>query len=1066
MSEAPGQFTRRTALQAGAVLAAGTAVLPIGGVPAAAATGTDATDLEQRALALEPPAFLLESHVPERFRAGRGTTLTISDRTAVCGDHSLRWDHAPKSVITIDADLSFTPDAYRPGRLPGADQCWQGTVDTFSVWLYNEEPVDDVVRFEFGQGERVDAWFDFGLDFTGWRTAWVRYGYDLKGRPHRGMDTVRLVAPRRSGTLHVDQLILNTSVRPDNPTRDAQVPFVATESDDWDNAHWQGLLLFDTLLRRNRLPTPRPSAEETASLRALTTRYHDEYLAASPTVTDTTVASLSAQVEALGIPGPGTTGPGRPIVSYQAAVYPAVIAADLTAFVGAATLRAVTDQMKSVAQAWDAADTIHRPALAELYLRIVRHLRDQGWQSGSSQGTIHHFGYDARGLYDSVFLMRDALRDAGLLEAVRADVTWFSGLGRIFRDWTSRQSHGGIMDIFNTTVRGMLAAVLLMDTEAEQVAYLHALLAWLNTGLLPSPGVQDGIKGDGSAFHHIGFYPDYVRDGLTGLAPILYVLSGGVFRIAPDAHASLKKTLLTMRAYANTFTWPLPLTGRHPTGATALSITPYQWMAFAGTPDGSGNIDPELGAAYLRLLSATAVPSTAQKRIAQRLTAAGITAEPSPTGNWHLNYAALGLHRRDDWLVAVRGHNRYLWSTEVYDGSNWYGRYSTYGQIAIVNQGTPLNVRSSGFSQAGWDWNRWPGTTAIHVPAAQLKADLTGAIEEMLLTDSRFGGALSIDGRNGMFAMELHEHPKYDDSHRALKSVFCFDDRVVAVGSGITNSDPVNPTETTLFQTALSTPSAPTYLDEPTPITQFPYERTDLVRSARWLLDDKRIGYYVPAGQLLGLQRSTQTSRDQGTDQPTSGDFAAAWIRHGTAPKDAGYQYAMVVDSTADEMAAFAAAMNDRDEAPYSVDRADRHAHVVTDRATGITAYAVLRAVNRLPGPVQGVDTPSLIMARSEDSALIIAVGDPDLRLYEGVDDDQYQGGVYVGRYTSFSRPWMTSPSATHRLRITLAGHWAADGSDHSDRSWRAARQGGGTVLEVETVDGHGVQIRLVPATR
>ncbi|MFD6278101.1 chondroitinase family polysaccharide lyase [Streptomyces sp. NPDC060209] len=1068
MPEASRPLNRRTALQAGTVLAVSSLSLNLAGAPRSAAATAQtaqevpAADLEQRALALTPPAFLFETGVPAQVRAGRGSTLSISDQAALCGRHSLRWEHSARSTVTVEAPLRFTPDAYVPGRLPGADQAWQGLVDTFSVWVHNASPVDDVLRFEFGRGGRTDAWFDFGLDFKGWRTAWVRYGYDMKGRPHPDMDTLRLVAPASAGVLHVDQLVLNVAMRPDQPVRDAQVPFVALESDEWDNAHWQALYQFDELLTRNRPQTPQPSATELEALRALVTRYRDEYLlpVGQAATTPKQVADLTAQVEAMGVPAPGSTGLGRPIVSYQHQAYPPEIAADLKTFVNAVTLRACTDLLKSVALAHGRAGAAERPALAALYVRMIAHLRDQGWACGSSQGTVHHLGYDARGLYDSVYLMRDVLREEGLLEAVRADMTWFTGLGRVFRDWQDRQAYGGIMDVFNTTVRGMLASVLLMDTEAEQVAYLHALRTWLDRALTPSNGIQDGLKPDGTSFHHIGFYPDYSRDGFTGLAPIVYVLSGGLFRISGEAHASYKKTLLTMRAYANTFNWPLPLSGRHPTGVTALSITPYQWAAISGTPDGTSDVDPELGAAFLRLLPAQ--PATAQRVIAQRLAARGITAETAPHGTWAANYAALSLHRRQDWLVAVRGHNRYHWSTEIYEGSNWYGRYSTYGQIQVLGRGNPVTNAASGFSQNGWDWARWPGTTAINVPLADLKADLTGTIEEMLLTDSAFAGGHTIDGRHGMFAMRLHEHPKYDASHRALKSVFLFDDRIIAVGTGIENTDRTHETETTLFQSALSDRTAATYVDA-APVTAFPYERPDLrLGSACWLLDGSGTGYYVPAGQRVGVRRATQQSRDQATDLPTSGDFATAWVGHGRAPRDAAYEYAMLVEATADSMTSFSRAMASQDTAPYRVLRADSVAHVVSDRATGITGYAVFEATRRLQaGPVREVDTPCLVLTRSdEEGGRVLSVCDPDLRLYEGKDREQYRGGTYTGAYTSYSRKWQANPSAEHRLTVVLDGRWRP--SD-SGQPCRTVSHGDTTRVQFTTVDGRPVQVRLVP---
>ncbi|WP_248964133.1 chondroitinase family polysaccharide lyase [Sphaerisporangium perillae] len=773
-------------------------------------------------------------------------------------------------------------------------------------------------------------------------------------------------------------------------------------------------------------------------------RYHDEYLIAPVKVDDASVAALAAQTGAL---------TGRPVHAYQSQIYPPEIATELKAFADPVTLKSCTDLMKSLAQAHQAAGAGHRATLASLYLRVVAHLREQGWTRGSCQGTIHHLGYDMRGYYDSVYLMRDALREAGLLEEVRADLAWFTGLGRIFRGWRHRMAHGSIMDIFNTTFRGMLAAVLLRDTEAEQVAYLRVLRDWLNTALLPTDGIQDGVKVDGCAFHHVGFFPDYVRDGFTGLAPLVYVMSGGAFRISREAHESLKKALLTMRVYANRTNWPISISGRNPGGATSLSIVLYQWLAFAGTPGGSGDVDPEIAAAFLRLLPAA--PTSQQKELAARLAARGVTAEPSPTGNWALNHAALAVHRRGEWQVTVRGHNRYLWSTEVYVGANWYGRYNTYGQIQVLHRGDPVGNAGSGYSQPGWDWNRRPGSTVVHKPLEELRADLTGAIEEMLLTDARFCGAHTIDGRHGMFAMDLHEHPKYDGSYRARKSVFLFDDRIIAIGTGIQNADTVNETETTLFQTRLAARTAPTYVDSVEPVVAFPHDAPDL--SPRWLLDDKGIGYHLAAGRRVALRRSTQASRDNATEQPTSGDFATAWIRHGAAPRGGRYEYAMLVNTTPGRMAAFAEAMEDPARAPYTVPRADTSAHVVTDRETGITGYAVFEPVDLTHGPVRKVDTPSMVLIRPDGDGLVLSVCDPDLRLYGGIDPDQYERGRYVGHYSPWSRPWLTAPSHPHLLRVTLEGRWRPDG----EQRCRTTIRGDRTVVEFTTAHGRPIQVRL-----
>ncbi|MFF6959468.1 chondroitinase family polysaccharide lyase [Streptomyces sp. NPDC008317] len=1069
MPEQAQGFTRRKAL-IGAALGSAAAALPVAAAPAAAdspaANGAaagppgqaaDAPTVEDQALALDPPVFLFETRIPEHLRTGPGSRVSISAATARIGPHSLRWDYRPGAELEIRTPLRYAPDAYRDGD----DQATMGTVDTFAVWIHNDRALDDVLRVEFGRGRRADAWCDIHLGFTGWRTVWIRYGYDLSGKPRAGMDTLRFVAPRRSGagTFHLDQLIVNTELRPDHPTRDRQVPFVNREGDRAANAHWLALLSYADRLAAHPLPTPEPTAGESASLAEVTRRYH-AVLRKSLTVDDAAVAALAAATDGLGVPYPGERAPGRAVDSYQTEIYPPRIAAALNAFVAGSPLRQVTDLMYQIACAYDAAShDAHRTRLTDLYVRILDHLREQGWAAGSCQGTIHHLGYQFRGFYDSVHLIRDALAERGLLDGVREDLAWFTGLGRLLQDFGDAESYGGIFDILNTNLQGMLGTALLMPTPAGQVAHLHALRRWLDAALTVSPGIMDGFKADGSVFHHLGMYPDYARDGYKGSAPTVDILSGTAFRVGEAAHGRYKDALLRMRVYANASDWPLSLAARHPTGLTALALPPYQSLTTAGSPDGSRELDPEVGAAFLRLLPAK--PSSVQKALAQRLAAAGVTAEAAPTGSWAMNHSALALHRRDNWLVAVRGHSRYLWSTEIYATDNLYGRYTTYGQIQVLGRGDPVDNLASGFRQPGWDWNQWPGTTAIRLPYEELRSNLAGAIEQMPLTESRFGGAGTIDDRHAVFAIDLREHPVFNPSHRARKSVFLFDERVIALGSGIRNDDSVHPTRTTLFQCHLAEPSEPVIHSALGAVADFPYAVDRTPSDPTWLIDPVGNGYWIPPGQRLALTRASQTAPDQSTGTPGTADFATAWLDHGSAPRGGRYAYALIVDATPEDMREFAARMADPTIAPYSVLRHDDGAHVVHDRATGITAYAVFEPQRTLAagGPIAAVDTPSLLLARPDSGGLVLSVTDPDLRLYEGRDRDQYdRNGAFVGVLSPFSRPWRDSRGGTHRLRLVLRGAWRT-AEPHTEV--RTAVHGGLTSVDVRCHLGLGVQIRL-----
>ena len=61
-------------------------------------------------------------------------------------------------------------------------------------------------------------------------------------------------------------------------------------------------------------------------------------------------------------------------------------------------------------------------------------------------------------------------------------------------------------------------------------------------------------------------------------------------------------------------------------------------------------------------------------------------------------------------------------------------------------------------------------------------------------------------------------------------------------------------------------------------------------------------GYYIPKpnSQGLNVKISLQTSRDQrGRARETSARYATAWLDHGVNPLDVTYEYAIVVNKTA-----------------------------------------------------------------------------------------------------------------------------------------------------------------------
>lgn len=948
------------------------------------------------------PVFSFEqAQVPPTFRPGLGSTLALNRTKVRDGAQSLAWRFEPGAHLVVEGPVGFRP--YTPNPKDQAR-------DAFAVCVYNAKPLEEPLRIGFSRkGGPEDCGFDFHLDFTGWRTCWVLFERDMEGKPVQGMDTLTFTAPREAGELLIDQLTPATPMDPRHPTRDDQVPKVNLRADEAANSHWQALMRF----RAQRLAPPatlRVDEAAKADLRILETRFAS--VMQEKRATPEKLGALQTEFRALRLQKRDGLLTGRTVDNrYRADIYPASVRARLLRLDDHVDLQDYTTLIHRIACAWQVSpDPAAKRELGVMYALMTEHALDQGWADGSAQGSVHHLGYPIRGWYASAFLMRDVLREAGLLPRLQKALYWYAGTGRIF----GQEAAPGNIDIFNTTLHGMVASLLLMDDGPDKVFHLRAFADWLSRGLRPAPGLAAAFKVDGAAYHHDNHYPAYANDGFAGLAPIAYALGGTrTFRIAPDAHATMKQALLAMRFYANKTQWLLAISGRHPTGLQGLRIPPFRFLALAGTPDGSKPVDPEMAAAFLRL-----APEGDPEAAALR--AQGFQPEPDPTGHWTMNYGCIALHRRDQWLVGVKGFSRYLWGNESYVANNLYGRYLSYGHVQVLGGGSPVTNLASGFSHDGWDWNRWPGTTTIHLPLEQLKADVRNVdtfsgFEEMLISDETYAGGVSMGG-NGLFALKLHEHGKYDGSHRARKSVFLVDNRLVLLGTGIQNTS-THPTETTLFQVHLPDRATPISLSGQGAVAAFPFLTELQTGAGAWLLDIQATGYFVPAGQQLLVQRAAQASLSQDTSRPTQGAFATALLRHGVAPKGATYEYAMVVRTDPKAMEAFSAAP------PYTVLRKDDRIHAVRDHATGLTGIAAFEPEATLGiGGVAAVDRPVMMLVKAEGKGLRFAITDPDLRLYEGQEADQVDAKGGQREVSLYSRTWQDSPSQPAVTRVTFQG--------------------------------------------
>lgn len=795
------------------------------------------------------------------------------------------------------------------------------------------------------------------------------------------------------------------------------------------------------------------------------------------------------------------------------AAYPGEEAERLKELTGAVGIQECGELLLRTAYLWHEGDAGQKKKAAGHFARLLQHLWEQGWAAGSSLGTTHHMGYLMRELYMAVFLMREPLKKDGLLAEAAEMTAWFSGRGRIFRK--PEELRGESTDTLNTLLWGILCSILMTEDGSFKICCLDAFRDWLSIALKPAPGLEGPYKTDGSVFHHAGHYPAYAVGGFQGAAPVVYALSGTRFALGKEAHQTMRRALLCMRLYCNRYNWPVSMSARHPRGFGEMSgitdLRPFYCMALAGLPgaeaeeDGEVPIDGEMAGVLLRLAEYKSFPP------AEELSRRGYRAEPAPEGHFVLNYACAGIHRRGEWMACVRGHSRYLWGNETYEKNNLFGRYITYGSLQILGSGTPVNNADSGFWQRGWDWNRFPGTTSVVLPWEELRqrvcvVDSTAGFEEMLLSDQAFAGGVSFEGRQGCFGMKLHGHAKYDGSLRARKSWFFFEDRILCLGSGVEDGRKQYETVTTLYQhwlgeeasagnpaedtggvpepaggsdTADRSESAgvPETADRPESAgrsdTADEKQGNDMVITeysgdvSLRLRDPSGNVYLVPAGQRVTVARGMQESRTQDTGEPAFALYEKAWISHGKAPCEEGYEYMIQIQP---ESASRGMRMSgtdkpeDGDRSGYRILQKNNFLHAVCDEETGIYAYVFFEACS-VPegsgGVVQKTDIPCLVMERRQGEELHVSFCDPDLRLYEGQEPDQLDGNGNQKEVSLYSRSWLKNESIGKWGSVILKGCWRPAGEA---KEVRTRIEGGETELSFRGKDGAVREVTLCRA--
>lgn len=875
-----------------------------------------------------------EEEIPCNFKSSDKQELALSSSYYKEGSKSLEWKFSPNSILDIPSESVFT--------LEGDNG--------ITLWIYNEKPQQDSLRFEFySPNGHVSHHFGFRLYAAGWRACWISFKHMQGDKQDKKIAGYRIIAPNRTGRVFIDRLTFPVKKINDRTTPDLQMPTnnSLTYRDLW---HWCRVWQWEQyqydLPLSESLTTD--EKQELATVEARLTAIFD-----TPKAPKKGISKAYSTFKAANIRPSSNGFTGAPVVAPD----------ELNRRKGELSWNDLEDMLSGFA--YDAYYN-HSAQSAKNYFLVWDYAINQGFAFGSGMGTNHHYGYQVRKIYTTAWLMRDAIWKAPNRDNILSALIFWSALQETRIPF--QYGRDELLDSWHTLLMAKTVSALLFVDERERARALAGLSRWLSGSLQYSPGTIGGIKVDGTTFHHGGFYPAYTTGVLAMVGQFIALTSHTRYVPTMEARQVLKSAFISMRNYCNIYEWGIGISGRHPFGGSMKEndVAAFAYLALAGDLSGESNtFDHHLAADYMRLCNNDTPEAIYFRK-------EGITPAKAPQGFFVYNYGSAGIFRRNDWMVTLKGYTTDVWGSEIYRKDNRYGRYQSYGSVQIM--GYPSR-KASGFDENGWDWNRLPGTTTIHLPFDLLDSPLPGTT--MAHSKENFSGSSSLEGKNGMFAMKLMERnlKNFTPDFVARKSVFCFNNRMICLGTGISNSNASFPTETTLFQSTFQKGKSDIYVDGKLKNVPFHQELND---GKRHCIQDGYNNYYLVNGDNVQIQIARQDSHHEKNRAKTQGTFASAYINHGAAPQNAGYEYMVLIQPSPKELDAA------RRKAPYQILHKDSIAHVVIDKQTGITAYAAFETY--LPQKDElflSIPAETMVMQKQSGSNLLLSVCDPNLNISE-----------------------------------------------------------------------------------
>ena len=945
--------------------------------------------------------------VPANWSVSKGTLIPDTNHYRL-GSSSVAWKWKANDTLTV-TNIQFDPSLL-----------FDYNHNTLDVGLYNTafNPSDSVIIQLFDNYNRLRYYFSVHLNYKGWFEVIRSYRYDMY-KPKKSptttdsITTALVIAPQNgSGQLNFDNVNwINTHK---NTPMTLRMPDSIIKSSN----NWPTYDVVTIYQLPPNIPLTSPTASELTDLRTVIKSYLTD-MTTNPNASAKKTANAFYLANGYSINTDGSVK-GDPLFGFPQDAGGRYANFTLT--------------LQTFTYSWYKTKT--DTASLNKAITMLRFLLD----NGNSAGGNYRIGpYDALELYTSLAVLNTTLfsKDTVLFNDLANYVKWQCTFGAA---WMPQSLNSPLYtDNLREEITGYLAYPLfLIRDTATAIQHLRGFNQLLQTFMRPNDGVEDNIKMDGSAFHHLSHYYNYVEPLYGNLSKWLYHLRYTQFKPSFSTYKYIRDAAYNFFLQENTFSTTYGNKGESQQ-STFKSNSSYLWrLSLLGKGITSTNNDYKIGCAYNRLFPTT--PVTA-------LPIATYPAEPFPSGFIQMNYATMGIYRRNNWLATVKMLSPNYWGSQCgLVGDNGqrrdvYSRYLGYGSLDIQYKG---GLDSSGYTfdnykyNNGYDHNFPNGATTIVMDFDSLACNEnygtefsnTGSLAASLSFKNRDTSySFKTRGDYGLSALSFQQAPygfnggcrgqRRNTTFTFQKSWFAFDSIIVCLGSGISNNDKLYTTATDIFQ--LTDSANRMYINKLANNT-FPFSAKYQGQSPYQLISPYGTGFYIKSNDTLNITVGKQqfALNPGGVPDTSTGNWAKVWLDHGKNPRNMGYEYVVLPSATPATLSRFADSMNQLSSAYYTVKQANTVIHYIYYRPKAIHGYAVFQPITNIP------DTASLLKATSSPCWFMASKSNDSLQLTVVNPNPNLKTTTILSNITG----QYISKSAATPIQITIRGKWKIANAD------------------------------------